>query len=87
MTGRTDKAREVLRQLHERARHQHVSPYHMAYVYTGLGEFDTAMDSLERACQERGGNVSGIKGSFLFAPLRSHSRFKALFRKMNLTDE
>jgi hypothetical protein len=28
--------------------------------------------------------VSGIKGSFLFAPLRSHPRFNALLRKMNL---
>jgi hypothetical protein len=28
--------------------------------------------------------VFGVKGSFLFAPLRSHPRFQALLRKMNL---
>jgi TolB-like protein/Tfp pilus assembly protein PilF len=84
MAGRTAEARQVLRQLEELARERYVSPYHMAYVYTGLGEEDRAMDLLERAYQERAGSVYGVKGSFLFAPLRSHPRFNALIRKMNL---
>jgi len=49
MAGNTAKAREILGELEERARVSFVSPYHIAYVYTGLGEFDRAMDSLERA--------------------------------------
>jgi serine/threonine-protein kinase len=56
----------------------------MAYVHTGLGEYDRAMDWLERAYAERAGAVFGIKGSFLFTQLRSHPRFQALLRKMNL---
>jgi adenylate cyclase len=56
----------------------------MAYVYTGLGDHDRAMDFLERAYQERAGSVYGIKGSFLFTSLHSHPRFQALLRKMNL---
>jgi tetratricopeptide (TPR) repeat protein len=84
LAGRTDEAREVLRRLHELARQRYVSPYHMAYVYTGLGEHDRAMDWLERAYEKRAGAVFGIKGSFLFASLRSHPRFQALLRKMNL---
>jgi hypothetical protein len=56
----------------------------MAYVYTGLGEHDRAMDWLERAYDQRAGAVFGIRGSFLFAPLRGHPRFTALLRKMNL---
>ena len=84
LVGRTDQAREVLRQLEERSSQRYVSPYHMAYVYTGLGEHDRAMDWLERAYEERAGGVFGIKGSFLFIPLRGHPRFKALLRKMNL---
>lgn len=63
---------------------RYVSPYHMAYVYTGLGEADRAMDFLERAFAERSGSIYGIKGSFLFASLRSHPRFRALLAKMNL---
>jgi serine/threonine protein kinase/Tfp pilus assembly protein PilF len=84
LVGRTEQAREVLRQLDELARQRYVSPYHMAYVYTGLGEQDRAMDWLERAYEERAGGVFGIKGSFLFTSLRAHPRFKALLGKMNL---
>ena len=56
----------------------------MAYVYTGLGEADRAIDLLEAAFAKRAGAVYGIKGSFLFTACRSHPRFRALLRKMNL---
>jgi hypothetical protein len=62
-----------------------VSPYHFAYVHTGLGELDRAMDWLERAYADRGGSIYGVKGSFLFTPLRAHPRFVALMKKMNLS--
>jgi adenylate cyclase len=84
LTGRTEQAREVLRQLEELSREEYVSPYHMAYVHTGLGDQETAIGCLERAYEERAGSVYGIKGSFLFTPLREHPRFQALLRKMNL---
>ncbi|HEU5303735.1 MAG TPA: hypothetical protein VFU40_03740, partial [Gemmatimonadales bacterium] len=84
MAGRTANARKVLRQLERLSQERYVSPYHMAYVYTGLGEADRAMDFLERAYEERAGSVYGIKGSFLFTSLHSHPRFIALLRKMNL---
>ncbi len=84
LTGRADQAREVLRGLEDRAQRVYVAPYHTAFVYTGLGEQDKALDLLERAFAERAGAVYGIKGSFLFVSLRSHPRFQALLRKMNL---
>ena len=61
-------------------------PYHMAYVYTGLREHERALDSLERAYDERAGGLYGIKGSFLFRDLKFHPRFVALLRKMNLAE-
>ena len=82
--GRTDEAREVLRRLEELSRGRYVSPYHLAYVHTGLGELDRAMDWLERAYEEWAGGIFGVKGSFLFTPLRSHPRFQALLGKLNL---
>lgn len=84
LVGRVDEARDVLRQLEARAATAFVAPYHLAYIHTGLGDHDRAIDLLERAFQERAGAVYAIKGSFLFAPLRSHPRFKALLGRMNL---
>jgi eukaryotic-like serine/threonine-protein kinase len=84
LTGRTERARELLDRLQAEARERYVSPYHFAYVYTGLGELDTAIDWLERAYHEQSGAIYGVKGSFLFAPLKGHPRFTALLRKINL---
>jgi len=84
MAGRVDRAREVLGRLQERAREGFVSPYHLAYVYTGLGEHGAAMDCLERACRDRGGAVYGMAGSFLFEALHGNPRFHTLARRMNL---
>ena len=84
LAGQPEQAREVLGRLEELSRHRYVSPYHFAYVFVGLGEFDRALDQLEQAYEERGGAIWGIKGSFLFQPLRSHPRFTALLQKMNL---
>ena len=84
MAGRTKEARRILRRLEAMARERYVPPYHLAYVYTGLGELDRAMDCLEQAYDERGGGIYGVKGSFLFRDLRSHPRFRALLAKIRL---
>ena len=84
MAGNAARARAILRELEARAQTGYVSPYHFAYVYTGLGESDRAMDWLERAVAERTGPAYSIGGSFLFAPLHAHPRFRALLRQMNL---
>jgi TolB-like protein/Tfp pilus assembly protein PilF len=84
MAGHGTRAREILRDLEERAQSAYVSPYHFAYVCTGLGDAERAMDWLERAVAERTGPVYGIKGAFLLTPLHAHPRFQALLRQMNL---
>ena len=85
MTGYVARARDVLRKLQDMSARGYVSPYHFAYVHTGLGEQEEAMDWLERAFEQRSGAIYGIKGSFLFKSLRSHPRFDALLKKMNLS--
>ncbi|MFI5209798.1 MAG: protein kinase [Gemmatimonadales bacterium] len=84
MAGKTVEARRIAEQLERLATERDVSPYHLAYVYTGLGDRERAIDFLERANDLRTGGVYGIRGSFLFSRLRDHPRFIALLRKMNL---
>lgn len=84
LAGDVGKARDILRELEDRAQHAYVSPYHLAYVHAGLGETDKALDLLERALDARASAAYGIKGSFLFASLREHPRFHALLEKLNL---
>lgn len=84
LAGNEPKAREILRELELRAHDSYVSPYYFAYLHTGLGDADRAIDDLERAVAQRAGPAYSIKGSFLFAPLRDHPRFRALLRTMNL---
>ena len=67
-----------------KTRREYVTPYYFAYVHTGLGEFDKAIDRLEQALAERSGGLYGIKASFLFAPLRGQPRFEALLKQLNL---
>lgn len=85
MAGNMAKARAILRDLERRARDAYVSPYHFAYVYTGLGDIDEAMNWLERAVADRTGPAYGIKGSFLLTSLRDHPRFRALLEQMKLS--
>lgn len=85
LAGDAEAAREILAELERRAETGFVASYNMAYVHTGLGDHDRAIDHLERAMEERTGAVYGLKGSFLLAPLRDHPRFEALLARMNLT--
>ena len=84
MAGDVTKARVILTTLEERATVAYVSPYHFAYLYTGLGDAERAMDWLERAVVARAGPAYSIKGSFLFTSLRAHPRFHALLAQMKL---
>jgi serine/threonine protein kinase/tetratricopeptide (TPR) repeat protein len=84
MAGLKDRAMDILGQLLEPSGSKYVSPYHLAYAYTGLGRYDDAIDCLERAVDQRSGAAYGIKGSFLFTPLHEHDRFKALLARMHL---
>jgi adenylate cyclase len=78
LNGRADEAREILHRLEERG----ATPYHLAFVRTGLGDHEGALDMLERAFEKRAGAIYGVRGSFLLAPLRSHPRFQALLARM-----
>ena len=84
LTGDMARARAILAELEALAKTRYVSVYHLALVHVGLGEADAAIDCLEKALEERTGGIYGVKGSYLFASLRDHPRFRALLKRMNL---
>lgn len=84
LAGESRRATTILRELERRSASDYVSPYHLAYVLTGLGQQDRALDHLARAVAERTGPTYGIRSSFLFLPLHAHPRFHALLREMKL---
>jgi adenylate cyclase len=86
MCGDEAGARAILGDLQKRAAVDYVSPYHLAFIHTGLGEADQAIDLLERALDEGSGSIHGIRGSFLFASLRDHPRFQSLVQRITRTD-
>ena len=84
--GMPEEARAVLDQLRQIGQKRYVSPYHMAYLHTGLGDHDRAIDCLEQAYEEHASGFYGVKGSFLFGPLRGQPRFQALLERMNFPE-
>jgi serine/threonine-protein kinase len=80
LAGQPERARAILKDLEAKR----ASPYHLGYVHVGLGEFDRALDLLEQATAARAGSAYGIKGSFLWAPLRQHPRFVALLKSLGV---
>lgn len=83
VSGRREDARRILQHL-VRPSDRHISNYHLAIVYVGLGENDKALDALEDAVKARSPGVVHLKVSPLFEVLRSDSRFQALVRQMGL---
>ena len=82
LTGQRNKALEVI----ETLRSAGVPPTHVATVYTGLGDNDTAFEWLNRGLEE------GVYDTLLwivpfdlsFLPLRDDPRWNDLLRRMNL---
>ena len=83
--GNLVKARDVREQLRELSKTTYVSPYHVARIYTGLGEKDSAFEWLERAFEERTARLpTELQGDPAFDGLRDDPRFEDLVRRMGL---
>jgi len=83
VAGRTVESRAALMDLHEVAKHSHVSPYDLAFIHAALGENEVAIDWLERAYHERCEDLVMLGADQRFDPLRKQPRFLNL---MNLMD-
>jgi len=59
-------------------------PSAFAHIYLGLGDMEKCFDWLEKAVDENDGFVFLLHVLPYFDPIRSHARYPALLRKMNL---
>jgi tetratricopeptide (TPR) repeat protein len=79
--GETQKTIEELLELGQKA---YVSAYNIGTLYMGIGDIDKAFDWLEKAVDQHATYVLMIPTLPGFDPLRTHPRYQALLRKMNL---
>jgi serine/threonine-protein kinase len=85
LAGKRDKAQQVLSELKERSKRQHVTAYSMATVYTGLGDISQALAWLQKACEARDEYLVYLKVDPAFDRLHSDPRFEDLLRRIGLT--
>lgn len=89
--GRRDDALRVLGDLLEMRKKQHVAAISIARVYSGLGETDLAFEWLEKAYEERNGEMVFLRraasvgtGDAIGESTRNDPRFTELLRRMRL---
>ena len=83
-TGRRAEAEELRRQLVERNRTEYVTPVAFATLHLGLGEWDQALDWMDKGRAERRGWLAYLRVNPLVDPVRREPRFAALLEAMNL---
>lgn len=82
ISGQTDAAYKVLKELHKLSGKHYVSPYSKAVIYAGLGERDHALALLEDAYEDKSEGLSLLKVSPELDNLRSDSRFVNLMQRV-----
>ena len=81
-----DRAREILAKA-VAARGHYTPGDATAHVYVTLGEYETAIRELERACDERSSSLHFIGIAPEFAPLRPDKRFVSMVKRIGLDPE
>ncbi len=76
--------RPLLQSIERRAADAYISPVSIAYVYTALGDRESAFELLDQAITDRDPNILGLKSNPIFDSLRSDPRYPGLLAKMQL---
>jgi eukaryotic-like serine/threonine-protein kinase len=84
VAGKRTEAQKMIDEWKAASSQGYASPYHLARIYTGLGEKDQAFNWLEKAAQERYSSMVWLRVDPLWDPLRSDPRFADLLRRVGL---
>jgi serine/threonine-protein kinase len=82
-SGRKDDARKIINELLDQRKQSYTSPFWIAIIYMGLNEPDHVFEWLEKAYEDRDGNLLYIIAP-PFDPIRTEPRFNSLIKKMGL---
>jgi TolB-like protein/DNA-binding winged helix-turn-helix (wHTH) protein/tetratricopeptide (TPR) repeat protein len=82
--GRRDEVRKLVNPVRELTRRGQMTPFALVQFYVALGDKQTALDWLEKACDQRDPYTVMLKVNPFLDPLRSDSRFQELLHRMNL---
>jgi TolB-like protein/Flp pilus assembly protein TadD len=81
--GKRAEAREMLDELKDRSKQNHLSWFYIAAIYVGLDDKRQAFVCLERAYEEHEQGLVVIRREPMFDPLRTEPRYQDLMRRMN----
>jgi tetratricopeptide (TPR) repeat protein len=81
--GQTADAQAIVEEI--RASKEFVSPVNLAVLQTGLGDRNTALDSLERALRERDPQLQYLNVEPHFADINAEPRFRAIVAQVGLS--
>jgi tetratricopeptide (TPR) repeat protein len=84
VSGRKQDALTLLAELTEMAKKRFVPSWGFAMVYVGLGDKDHAFEWLDKAYDERPGDIMNIKVDPRMNPIRSDARYQELLLRMGL---
>ena len=82
--GKIDEAKKQLNELHDLSNNTYVSPSAFAWMYCCLGEIEKGIEWCEKGIAQHDWLIVLSYLFPIYDPLRSHPRYKALLRKMNL---
>ncbi|GMR22052.1 MAG: serine/threonine-protein kinase [Acidobacteriota bacterium] len=85
-SGRVDEAHAVLERLEEMSKSRYVAPIESAYVYAGLGELDHCFEWLEKAYDERSGNLLLARVWPMGQDIEHDPRFADLMRRIGVEE-
>lgn len=83
--GQRQAARAILRDLRELGKRKFLSPYYLAEVYLGLGDYDRALPHLEAAYDMRMPQLFRLRLEPTFRTIIADDRMTSLIRRIKLT--
>ncbi|MBA3351576.1 MAG: hypothetical protein H0U23_03975, partial [Blastocatellia bacterium] len=86
ITGKGSEAKAILTELEEKYPKREATAMQIAAVHMGLGDKESGLKWLEKASQDRSGELVRITWYPPFDSLREDSRFKDIIRRMGLPE-